>query len=482
MTPNPGPRRAPRAREERGAKALSILVRAAAGLLALAVMAGLGPSGCGESAPGAAGQGRPLVNGVLIGVAWPGDADGFVDGVRLAVDEINRAGGLLREPVRILVDHREGGLQHPPGPAAGAAVLDRDIARRIALDLSGPGVAAVVGHRDPALAIPAAAIYQRRGVLYLSPTSSTLSLTAFGFGLVFRQQPDNALLARAIADYFGIRAYRRIVVAQALGDSARELAALSIQLSAERHGIQTAAHRTFPPGASDRQIRALAVALSRIDRPDAVLLVGNRTDSLRLYRELRRRGVTAPVYGDQGLDTAAFWSALAQWRPATGVPAGFFVPTVADLRSGVALRFAQTYTRTYGHAPERLSAVGYDALKLIAQGVILARAGVLGKQATTPLQIADELRYMRGCVGAAGSYRFFDNGNLRDTTMFVKSLADSPDAPAGAGANRRTDSGAPEFAFEQIGDASGLGLPECGDPRQDRGTIADQPAAVERPR
>jgi len=447
-------------------------------------MAGLGLSGCGESAPGTVSRhGAALADGVLIGVSWPGNEGGFVDGVRLAVDEINQTSGLRGQPVRVLIDSREGAMQRRRGPAAGTAARDRDLARHIAQDLSRHGVMAVVGHSDPAIAIPAAAIYQHHGVLYLAPNTSQLSLTAFGFDLVFRMQPDHALLARTIADYFGTKGYQRIAVVQERSDTAHELSGLLVQAGAGHPGIRTAATMTFAPGAGDPDIRRLAVDVARLDHPDAVFLAANCTDSLRIVRELRHRGVTAPVYGGQDLDTDTFWSALQQWRLATGAPAGFAVPTVADFRSGVALRFAQAHTNTYGRAPQRLSALGYDSVKLVVQGLILAKAGVLGEAAATPLHLADELRYMQGCVGAAGSYHFFDDGNLRAKTMFIKALAREPSALPGAreAARPRAEPDALNFSFTTIRAEADLGLPECGDLNQHSGPWADQPAHEERP-
>jgi ABC-type branched-subunit amino acid transport system substrate-binding protein len=296
-------------------------------------------------------------------------------------------------------------------------------------------------------------------------------------------QPDHALLARKIADYFGTKGYQRIAVVQERSDAAHELAGLLTQVGAGRPGIRTAATMTFAPGAGDPEVRRLAVDVARLAHPDAVFLAGNRTDSLRIYRELRRRGVTAPVYGGQDLDIDTFWTALQQWRLETGVTAGFSVPTVTDFQSGVALRFARTYAHTYGRAPQRLSALGYDAVKLVVQGLILAKAGVLGEAAATPLHVADELRYMHGCIGAAGSYRFFDDGNLRDKAMFIKALVEEPTALPGAreAARPRAAPGALSFSFNRIRPEADLGLPECGDLNQHSDTPADKPAHEERP-
>lgn len=426
----------------------------AVGWVAVLVAAVLGLGGCGDGDP--PGGGRDLRGGILIGVAWPGDEGGFVSGVELAVEEVNQAGGLMGRPVQTVIDSREAEVPRATGPQAGTDALDRNMARRIALDLSARGVTAVVGHRGSAFAIPASAIYQQNGVLYLSPTSTVLSLTSFGFDLIFRMQPDSALQAMEVAGHFGIKGYKRVAVLQERSDYARELAALLLQVGSERYGIGVAANLNFPQGLSDQEVRSRAVEVSRVAAVDVIYLLAGRSDALRIFRELRHRGVTVPIYGGEGLDVDPFWSVLRAWREETGADPGFAVPTVADFQSGPALRFAQTFKRKYEQDPERLSALGYDAVKLVVQGIVLTQAGVLGEGVAKPLHVADELRYMSGCVGAAGAYKFLDDGNLREKVMFIKSLA------------------ATGFNYEQINAETASGLPECGDLDADDDTVVDK--------
>ncbi len=114
---------------------------------------------------------------VLVGLALPltgaqswsgGESE---EAARLAIDDLNAAGGVLGQEVRALLvdDHCE----------AGQAVA-------AARKLVESGVAIVVGHKCSSAAIPASAVYAEAGILMISDFATNPKLTEQGFGTVFR--------------------------------------------------------------------------------------------------------------------------------------------------------------------------------------------------------------------------------------------------------------------------------------------------------
>ena len=112
-----------------------------------------------------------------IGLVWPETTDLFFDGAKLAVRDVNDAGGLFHQQLTIAVPPQE------PGGAAGASTnsvtagTDTAIVTANALLAAHPDLLAVVGHRDPMEAIPAANVYESNKVLFLSPTGTQSRLT-----------------------------------------------------------------------------------------------------------------------------------------------------------------------------------------------------------------------------------------------------------------------------------------------------------------
>ncbi len=87
----------------------------------------------------------------------------FIQGVNMAVDEANRNGGILGRKLRVLMsDVRtdEEELQQA-----------RTIARQL-------DVVAVIGHGISDRAIPASIIYEKSGILFISPSATSPRLKA----------------------------------------------------------------------------------------------------------------------------------------------------------------------------------------------------------------------------------------------------------------------------------------------------------------
>ena len=146
-------------------------------IVVLAVLAVGGAAACGgQSARDArvarvAGQSGDIV----IGGAWPWEARQaalYAQGMDLAVDEVNAAGGIRGRRLRI---QREDDHESVDG--------GRLVAQRLA---ANPDVVAVIGHMQSYVTLPAAAIYEQAGLVLIAPASTDPALTRQGYQHVFR--------------------------------------------------------------------------------------------------------------------------------------------------------------------------------------------------------------------------------------------------------------------------------------------------------
>jgi branched-chain amino acid transport system substrate-binding protein len=115
---------------------------------------------------------------VVVAVAWPlklGKAS-LSQGVDLAVEEINRSGGMLGGR-RLKILYKDDASSLSKG---------RLVAQEIADNLD---VAAVIGHLNTYITAPASQIYERAGVLMITPGASGQKITDRGAQLAGQPRP-----------------------------------------------------------------------------------------------------------------------------------------------------------------------------------------------------------------------------------------------------------------------------------------------------
>ncbi|MCZ6862600.1 MAG: branched-chain amino acid ABC transporter substrate-binding protein, partial [Alphaproteobacteria bacterium] len=116
--------------------------------------------------------------------AWFGEQ--YARGAEMAVDDINAAGGVLGETVRIIV---------------GDDSCDPEQAVAVANSLANDGVVFVAGHYCSHSSIPASKVYENAGILMISPASTNPRLTDEGGPNVFRVCGRDDLQGRIAGDY-----------------------------------------------------------------------------------------------------------------------------------------------------------------------------------------------------------------------------------------------------------------------------------------
>lgn len=123
------------------------------------------------------GFSRPARAEIVVAVAVPTSGEDsylgteFVQGTQVAIDRINRAGGLNGEPLRALVVDD---------------ACDADQAEAAARRVVTARPALVVGHSCSSASIRAAPIYAAAGIIQITPASTNPKLTEMGLTTVFR--------------------------------------------------------------------------------------------------------------------------------------------------------------------------------------------------------------------------------------------------------------------------------------------------------
>lgn len=329
---------------------------------------------------------RTAKDDVVIAVAWPlkSSKATLVQGVELAAEEVNRAGGILGgRKIRLVMKDDAGSLN-----------TGRMVAQEIADD---PQVAAVIGHLNSYIAAPAAQIYERAGLLMMTPGASGQKVTEQGGKLTFRSLPQNREQARQIGDYAMAQGYRNVAIYYIKNDYGVDLANCFEQRAREL-GITIADRRSYSMG-GDNYAAILADWASFLNI-DSIFLVGSLPESPEILRAVRNAGLKVPVFGGAGLDSPELIRKGGDSVEGTVV---FSLFNVGDRRPEVHA-FAQRYQARYGVQPDSTAAQGYDTLKLLVHGMSQAGSAV-------PASVAQQLRATRAWQGVTGTHSFDDQGN-----------------------------------------------------------------------
>lgn len=308
------------------------------------------------------------------------------DGARLAVDELNAAGGVTIDGRR----HRVVLIERESAPRPDAAA----IAARALINLDSVDV--IVGPQTSALAIAAGAVAEAASVPMIAPMASNPRVTEgrrFVSRLAFRDEVQGAALARFAYDSLGVR--RAAALHEGASAYGRDITRLFAETFAGLGGRMVAVETFAADGPRDhgQQIRRILA-----ERPDAILLpsfIVHDSAQIRIARSLGFRGVFL------GSDA---WDLITLQRREDAL--GSIVVANWDRRVDrpAMRRFVDAWSTRYSERPRATAAATYDAITMLAEAA--AQSGQRSGAA-----LADALRRPRELEGAFTSYRWSGTGD-----------------------------------------------------------------------
>lgn len=328
---------------------------------------------------------------IVIGAPWSwselGDDIFYGKGMDLAVEELNAAGGVLGRPLRLLRMDDQGSVDH-------GRIVAQELGRN-------PDVVAVIGHLHSYVTVAAAPIYDLSGVLLVSATSTTPALTTQGYGRVFRTTFNDSDVGRQMAQYAFGRGYRRMVIYYSRDEYGRELAN-SFEEHLVQRGGQIVNRESYDPNLSANPVAAEQTVSGWTSWEfDAVFIAGRGAQAALLVRELRRQGIGVPVLGSDAIATPDFIQMGGAAVEGTVIASAFN----AEVPEPEVQRFNAAFRSRYGTDPDIAAALGYDAVRVLAQA--MRQAG-----SAEPDKVAAAMRGLRGYRGVTAAFTFDQHGNL----------------------------------------------------------------------
>lgn len=285
----------------------------------------------------------------------------YKNGILLAVEEANRAGGVLGRPLEVL--HRDDELK-----TAVAARVARQLLLEDQVDLIAGTFTSDVG-----VAVSEVADELQRIFVATEPRTDAL-IWQQGSRYVFRIRTSQSMMVSMLVGRAGALPHKRWTLVAPSYEGGKRIAAVFKQALAEcRPDVVFAPEQYFTLGTMD----AAVVDAVAATQPEAIFSIVYGSDLLPFAREGNARGlfrhcvVVNPLAGDpEYLDT------LGEHTPEGWLVLGY--PGERDRRPEHQA-FVRAYRGRFGSVPDAAALIGYISFQAIAAGI--ARAGSLDPEA-----------------------------------------------------------------------------------------------------
>ena len=312
-----------------------------------------------------------------------------VNGVKLAVDEVNAAGGVNGRQILLMVED---------GRCTGADAASA--ARKLT---SVDKVVAIIGGQCSGETLAAAPIAEAAQVPMISPVSSSPDVTAAG-SFVFRNYPSDALKTKVMADAFREKGYAKVAVISENTDFA---IAFRNALKMDAGEDAMTFDEVVEPNTKD--FRSLFTRLKEV--PFDIFFPNGQSDTTVavMMQQFREAGFTQPAISHDVADSAT----LGEIAPEA--VEGMQVISVTSLGESP---FAATFRAAYGEpeATMTFAAHAYDAANVLF--------AMLKQGAEDGPAIRDALLGLESFPGVAGTFHFDANGDVVGIPYALKEFHD----------------------------------------------------------
>ena len=290
-----------------------------------------------------------------IGVAVGTDG---VAAARLAAADVNAAGGIDGDSLRLRIAHTETDA----APQRALRVADS-----LAAD---PAVVAVVGHSNSAASLAASQIYNARRLVHVAPTTTAPLFSQAG-PYSFRLVPDDRRQAEFLVAEVARAGARRVAVVYVNDDYGHALHR-AVRAQLDRLGTPVVYEAPYLEPGDSARLTILARAAADA-RPDLLIWLGRPPQLARVLATLRPMRPTLPVLGSDALDLGDVYVRPADFALVR------FVRFVDPAGPAAALQaFRARFVATVGHEPPAEALLAYDATMLLAAAM---RSGVRTREA-----------------------------------------------------------------------------------------------------
>jgi len=334
-----------------------------------------------------------LVQPLTGSVAYNGQAD--LNGSKLAVEERNKAGGVLGKKVELVVE--DGQCK----PANSVNATEKLIQKDKVVALSGAFCSSATAAIMP--------VAERYKMPLITGVSSKADLTEKGNKYFFRAAETDALLSRAFAKILANDLKLKSVAYVGVNDDWGRGGVEEFSNDLSAAGVKTAAKEYFDHGVTDFYTLLTKV---RASGADAIFVAAETQDGSILVKQIKELGLKMRVFGVGSWATPDFIKLAGP--AAEGIYAA--VPYVSTYESPRNVEFVKNYTAAYKEPPGKYGNAGYNALNIMMDAI--ARAG------STDSEKIREALHKTDYNAPNGNYKFTDKGQAYGFSLVLVQIKD----------------------------------------------------------
>jgi branched-chain amino acid transport system substrate-binding protein len=274
------------------------------------------------------------------------------NGIDMAVDEINAAGGVLGKKVRMIIEDDQG------LPAEAQTVVTKLITR--------DKVIAVLGEVASSSSMAAAPVAQQNMIPMISPSSTNPEVTKAGdyiFRVCFIDPFQGFVMAKFASGTLKIT--KAAVLRDIKNDYSVGLADVFSE-NFKKMGGTIVADQSYSAGDTDFNAQLTAI---KATNPQAIFVPGYYTEVGLIARQAKKQGIKVPLLGGDGWDSPK----LTEIGGKDLDGAFFSNHSSMDDPSPAIQKFASGYKTRYNVASDALAGLGYDSAMVLFDAI--KRAG-----------------------------------------------------------------------------------------------------------
>lgn len=333
------------------------------------------------------------------------DGKSSSEGAKLAVEQINAAGGVLGKMLELVIydDQAKGTMAIP---IANKLIGQDKVPVGVSGSYSGPTRSA-------------AGVFQDAKIPYVSAYAIHPDITRAG-DYVFRTSFLGEIQGRGGAKLVGeILGKKRVVVITLQNDFGKSLAA-GFKQASKTFGIKII--NEYQYSIKDRQFGSI-VAKVKDDKPEAIYASGYYFTAGPLVSQLRGAGIIAPIIGQEGYDSQKFIEIAG--KAAEGV----IITTSLDRDSAVpeTKNFIEAFEKKAGFKTDMVAASSHTAIMVVADAI--TRAGSVDPKAIRDAIAKTDLKVSTGRIkfNELGEVmKAVQNQIVRDGNWHRHSIIDDP--------------------------------------------------------
>ena len=304
-----------------------------------------------------------------------------VNGIKLATEEANAAGGINGKQVELLVqDDRSD-------PSEAATIVTKFVTQDM--------VNAVIGEVASSRSLAAAPIAQNAKIPMLTPSSTNPEVTKKGdfiFRSCFIDPYQGAAIAQFAAKTLGAKT--AAIMVDRKNDYSTGLEKV-INETFTKLGGKMVATQSYQEG--DQDFNAQLTSLKGAN-PEVIFVPGYYNDVGLIAKQARDKGITVPLIGGDGWDSEQLYKIGG-----TALNGSFFTNHYSPYDTDPKVqKFVNDYKAKYGSTPDALAATAYDAARIMFDAVKRSKS-------LSGTDIRDALAATKDFPGVTGTVTFNQN-------------------------------------------------------------------------